>query len=118
MPEQRLHTSQVSPVIQQVGRETVAKLVWADIHRNAGKGVILFENIRDRPRGQAAPQLADEKRAVHDPGPVAIGMNRFRGHRPDRADSLLTALTEDPHALLMKIEVVDVEGGEFSESNA
>ena len=118
MAEQRLDTSQVGAVIEQMGRKAVAQFVWADIDGQTAGFVIFFEQIRNGPRRHAAAEFADEQRSIHHPGGIAIVMNRFGGFSSDRANPFFAAFSEHANAFVEKIEIAHVQRRQLGETDS
>ena len=107
--QQRLDSTEIGAMIEEVGRKAVAQLVRARILRDVAERVIFFKDVRYRPGGETSPHFANEERPLENPRRIAITMDRLRRRGPNRADALLAAFAEDPHTLMVEVEVGDIE---------
>jgi len=119
--EQLLDGAQVSPPVEQVGREAMTQRVWARRRAQAEPGQVVLEEAADAPGREPVAVAIEEDRSFFQPAglpdaepvPQAGG-----GHPADRAEALAATLAPDADQLLLEVEVPHVQPDQLADPQA
>ncbi len=118
MTQQGLHAAEVGSGVEHVGCESMAEFVRAEVRRQAGCGEVTFHAEPCGTAGQALPGFVDEERpGMHICTSPVFG-NGFQGGFPNGNNALLGAFAKNPHTLINRIEVFDIQPDQLGESDS
>jgi hypothetical protein len=89
--EQFLNTAQVGTVVEEVGRESVAQLVWTQLRVETRLGQIALERKLHGATVKLSPVRGNEQRLAVERAGVEISPQRSQGRIAERAEPFLPA---------------------------